>query len=338
MSRQDAGRDEPGGPDSDTVRTALELAVRAPSVHNSQPWCWCVDTGALHLYTDETRHLPYTDPDRRDLVISCGICLHHAVIAFAALGWHVRITRRPSPADPTHLATLRFSPSKPENSELACAAAIQRRRTDRRTFSPWLVSPADVGLIGARVARMGVSLRRVDPTPLVRAVMSEARYRHAADPNYAQELAEWSSRHESRPDGRLTQPPGSSMEDDGAGLLIVLGTHDDDEMAWMRAGEATSQALLTATSVGLATCPLTEPLEIPETRAALREELFDGADHPQMILRMGWAPIDAAPLPVTARRGVGDVMTVSGAGRGYGPSAAIMAGSTNRTSRRGGVE
>ena len=31
-------------PDVETIRSALMLAVRAPSVHNSQPWLWRVAT------------------------------------------------------------------------------------------------------------------------------------------------------------------------------------------------------------------------------------------------------------------------------------------------------
>ena len=29
-------------PDAETIRSALMLAVRAPSVHNTQPWMWRV--------------------------------------------------------------------------------------------------------------------------------------------------------------------------------------------------------------------------------------------------------------------------------------------------------
>ena len=65
---------------------------------------------------------------------------------------------------------------------------------------------------------------------------------------------------------------------------------------------ATSVVLLTATSIGLAGCPVTEPLEVPATRAALREEIFEAQAHPQMLLRIGWAPEDADALPATPRR------------------------------------
>ena len=45
-------------PDDETIRAALALAVRAPSIHNSQPWLWRVGEHTVHLYADAGRHLP----------------------------------------------------------------------------------------------------------------------------------------------------------------------------------------------------------------------------------------------------------------------------------------
>ena len=88
-----------------------------------------------------------------------------------------------------------------------------------------------------------------------------------------------------------------------------LGTSTDDELARLRAGEATSMALLTCTSLGLSTSPVTEPLEIAEPRDALRLEVFGATDYPQMMLRVGWAPIGADPLPSTPRRPISEVIS-----------------------------
>jgi hypothetical protein len=54
--------------------------------------------------------------------------------------------------------------------------------------------------------------------------------------------------------------------------------------------------LLTATALGLASCPITEPLEIPETRAAVRADVFGADEYPQVLPRIGWAPVNAAAV------------------------------------------
>jgi len=100
-------------------------------------------------------------------------------------------------------------------------------------------------------------------------------------------------------------PPGSSPAEDNA-VMLALGTQADDRLAQLRAGEATSVLLLSATSMGLASCPVTEPLEVAETREAVRSDIFGNSSYPQMLLRVGWAPINADPLPSTPRRELSD--------------------------------
>ncbi len=44
-----------------TVRSALELAGHAPSVHSSQPGQWRLGDRSVHLHADLRRWLPVTD-------------------------------------------------------------------------------------------------------------------------------------------------------------------------------------------------------------------------------------------------------------------------------------
>ena len=75
----------------------------------------------------------------------------------------------------------------------------------------------------------------------------------------------------------------------------------------LRAGEATS-LVLTAAALALASCPITEPLEVPATRAAVRTDVFGAEGYPQMLLRIGWAPVNADPLPSPPRRDLSEVV------------------------------
>jgi hypothetical protein len=109
-------------PDKNAIQSALALAAWAPSVHNSQPWLWRVGSRSIDLYADMTRHLTATDPQARDLLMSCGAALHHLRVAFRALGWTSTVRRLPSPSDPGHLATI-------ELARIGAATAPGRFRT-----------------------------------------------------------------------------------------------------------------------------------------------------------------------------------------------------------------
>lgn len=315
-------------PDTETIRAALGLAIQAPSVHNTQPWNWQVDNQGLHLFADFTRHLRSSDPDRRDLIVSCGVTLHHCVVALAALGWHAKVHRFPNPDDPAHLASIDVLPQTPGEVDIILAAAIRRRRSDRRPYNSWPVPGGDIALMGARAARGGVMLRQIDLLPRLNEVVARSVLSHAIDDDHLMELnpcpgrpnsyggvaarntslADSTARIPSRlfTGAALRQSADAEQTFDNA-IVLALGTAEDDALARLRAGEATSLVLLSATAMGLATCPVTEPLEIPETREAVRADVFGTSGHPQMLLRLGWAATNADPLPATPRRPLTEV-------------------------------
>ncbi|MBV9088776.1 MAG: nitroreductase family protein [Mycobacteriaceae bacterium] len=332
-------------PDQETIRAALALAIRAPSVHNSQPWRWRVAEQTVQLYADPERQLAHADPDRRDMLVSCGVALQHFTVALAALGWHSHVQRFPNPADPEHLATVQIGSRGTSEQDIALAAAIPRRRTDRRWYSAWPVAPGDLALMAARAARAGVALRRV-PGPLT-ALMADAVREHAADAEYLTELSIWSGRYDSlagvpahnapAPDVDaaiparafanpvLPQPRGAEARDD-AGVVVVLATATDDAVAQLRGGEAAGVVLLTATALGLSTCAVTEPLEIESIRKTVRATVLADEGYPQMLVRVGWAPVNADPLPATPRRPLEDVVEQLNGAMPAGPGAAAIAG------------
>ncbi|WP_109522647.1 MULTISPECIES: Acg family FMN-binding oxidoreductase [Nocardia] len=319
---------EHGMPDDATVRAALALAVRAPSVHNTQPWRWRIGDRTIHLYLDPTRALPATDPDQRDMLLSCGAALHHFSVASTALGWSTIVHRLPDPEDPNHLAAIELVRNHPTPIDVALSEAITRRQTDRRRYGSWPIPPGHRGLLVERAGALGAILRPVADRARDRLIETTraAAAQHAQDPEYLFELTIWSGRH-STSDGVPTRNTPSprpkdelparkfaggelvdTAEQPDAAQLLVLGTSADDRVSRLRAGEALSAVLLTATNIGLATCALTEALEIPELRRQVRVGVLDDSAYPQVIVRFGWAPTSAPPLPETPRRTVDEVL------------------------------
>src|SRR6185369_10445952 len=54
------------------VPAVVEAAIRAPSVHNTQPWRFVAHDDVVELWDDPARGLPVLDPVGRDRLISCG--------------------------------------------------------------------------------------------------------------------------------------------------------------------------------------------------------------------------------------------------------------------------
>ncbi|HVK24001.1 MAG TPA: nitroreductase family protein [Actinokineospora sp.] len=319
--------------DRATVRDAIALATRAPSVHNSQPWRWLIGPASVHLMADRTRRLAETDPDGRDLLISCGAALHHARVAFAALGYGTVVHRIPNPAVPDHLASVEFRPVEPSIEDIKAADAITRRRTDRRRFSSWPVQAEHLDLLVRRAAGEGtIAFPVTDPTARAHlaAAIESAAQAQERDPRYRSEMDLWSGRSWSTDEGvpAANAPSGEERHGDtrmrtfavgsldrapvrrgevDAAELVVVATSGDDPLSRLRAGEAVSAVLLAATELGLATCPLSQPLEVMATRHLVRDVVLGGAAVPQLVVRVGWAPVAAAPLPESPRRAVADV-------------------------------
>ncbi|NKY89827.1 NAD(P)H nitroreductase [Nocardia veterana] len=314
-------------PDYETLVAAVELAVRAPSVHNSQPWLWRIGDDTVQLYADTARQLRQTDPDQRDLVVSCGAALHHLRVAAAGLGWATVVHRLPNPAVPDHLAAVEFRPEPATAEAVGLSRAIASRHSDRRRYTSWEVPDMHIETLTAAAAANGVLVRDVvaddERVQLLRAFERAAAV-HNADTAYRAELAQWSGHH-ATPDGVparsavaatgvMSRPfadpglPEAVMRDIAeADHMLVLYTAGDDRVSRLRAGEATSAILLAATIFGLATCPLSEPLEVPEVRAHLRTDLLGDSGYPQMIIRVGWAAAGSS-LPPTPRRALDDVV------------------------------
>ena len=150
MSHVTAAIDRPSG---EALAAAAAAAGYAPSILNTQPWGWRLDSGRLELFAERARQLSVSDAQGRLLTISCGVALHHARTALAAAGWSVEVARLPDTDQPDLLARLTVTGSI-EVAEVATrlAQAIPVRHTDRRPVSDRPLPAAFTDAIAAAAA------------------------------------------------------------------------------------------------------------------------------------------------------------------------------------------
>ncbi len=72
----------------------------------------------------------------------------------------------------------------------------------------------DIAWMGARVAPMGVSLRRVEATTDFKVSLTQAMWQQALDSDYAEELTTWSGRHAATAGVPARNTPESDPESD----------------------------------------------------------------------------------------------------------------------------
>jgi nitroreductase len=309
------------------LTACVESAVAAPSIHNSQPWRFRIHDGGVDVLADWHRRLEVIDPSGRELVISVGAAVFNLRVAVRQRGRVPVLRLLPEPGEPDLLArVVAGRPVAPHAAVDALAAAIPRRHTNRRPFAKTLV-PATVFEELAAAARLeGAALRLADPVSrgAILGLVRTADQRLRAQGVYRAELTEWTLATPGRRDGvppqafgpwdalealplrdfGLTQPQlrRRSERFEPYPTIAVLSTDGDTTAHWLRSGQALQRVLLTATVHGLATTPMSQPLEIP----VLRELITDTRTGrwAQVILRLGYAQ----PTVPTPRRPLADVL------------------------------
>ncbi|MFJ6196976.1 Acg family FMN-binding oxidoreductase [Micromonospora sp. NPDC092111] len=311
------------------LRAAATDAVRAPSLHNTQPWRFRLHDGGIELSVDPARRLPATDPSGWAARVACGAALFNLRLSLAVAGTPATVRLRPYPTEPDVLARLVPDlPRRPSPAERSRYAAIPRRFSNRAPFWPDPV-PADARWRLGEAARAEQCwLELVIGVSAVNAFAEIARSAHRVlerDPAYRAERAAW-VRAEPSPDGVPTRAGGPQAEpqdllpargfgglDRAPGrdfepepLVAVVGSAGNTVVDQVLAGQALQRVLLAATDSGLAVSLLSQPIEVPGAREALRLSLGRYGT-PQMVMRIGYGQ----PGVPTPRRSVDEVLDLA---------------------------
>ncbi len=319
--------------DTTVITTAVELACRAPSLHNSQPWQWVASSKSVDLFVDSHRKVTSTDRSGREAIISCGAALDHFRIAMAAAGWDTNVERFPNPNNLDHLASTDFvSVDFVSQARRDRADAISRRRTSRLPFRPpkhWAaLEPVVRTSFESDSVTLDVLGADARPRLAEASQLTEAMRRY--DDDYHQELMWWtapSRQSEGIPESALVSEadagrvdvnrrfPADPDEWSSAGTtdeakILVLSTPGGTRGDALRCGEALSAILLECTMAGLATCPVTHITELEASRDIIRDLMSDSAAVPQVLIRVGIEPEGDLVRPPTPRRPLSEVLEI----------------------------
>jgi nitroreductase len=292
------------------LRWAAAAAIRAPSLHNSQPWRFRLRDGGIEVLADQSRQLAVADSRGWAVRIACGAASLNARLALAVNGAPAQVVLRPDRTQPDLVARLtRGSDRPPSYVERDLFAAIPRRYSNRQPFWPDPV-PAEIRV--RLIEAAGVEAAWLELLVGMTALSGFAEIAQNADrllsrdAQYQSELAGWVHGNDdadgvpasagapvAEPQDLLPQrafsdrrrAPGRDFEPEP--LVAIVGSVGDSATDQIRAGQALQRVLLTATDAGLASSMISQPIEVPAARDQLRRSLRRFGV-PQMAVRMGY--------------------------------------------------
>jgi hypothetical protein len=322
------------------MRFALNAALLAPSIHNTQPWRFRIHDGSapyVDLLMDAGRGLEALDPAHRQLVISCGAALAGYEIGLRGSGLSARIEPFPADGGPSALARLHVSERPgPDPRARELWPTLRERRSYR---GPMTIAPIELWLrhVLNHVAAPTAQLHFVPSGEWqkVERLIAEAGVAIDASDTINDEIRTWTRGTERTHDGvpaanwqrTSEQAAGAPVmqrdfaqgrplpwstplsETEADPTLAVLMTRGDTPLDWLEAGQSLLRVALGVQSEKAALGYVNQPVEIPALREQIAAELLStSAEYavPQLVLRLGF-PAGRMP-PATARRTVQEVL------------------------------
>jgi len=308
------------------LQRAAEAGIRAPSMHNTQPWLFRLNDGAIEIAADPGRRLAVADRAGWAARLACGAATYNARLALAAAGRPAEVELFPDHDDPDVIARLIAGQERPPTyAEQELHAAIPRRHSNR---APFRAVPVPPDVRARLIAAARGEAAWLDLLVGMTALTAFSEIAHSADrvlrrdARYQAEMAGW-THADTAPDGvpagagaPIGEPqdllpqrmfsdqhraPGRDYEPEP--LIGILGVPADRPLDQVVAGQAMQKVLLSATAAGLDTSLISQPIEVPAARDQLRRSLGRNG-YPQITIRFGYG----TPGRPTPRRAVTQVV------------------------------
>lgn len=299
----------------------LNYAILAPSSHNTQPWRFNVSGDEIRLFADRTKWLTVADADQRELHISLGCALENLLVAAEHFGYSHDVTYLSGNDSP--VAVIKLTPGGKPIRDPELFDAITARHTNRLPYEDRAVSMSSLQMLQNQTIDEGIGLYTTSDVETInkfRDLVVSADQIQYADTNYKSELGHWLGQGMMGPTGAqaiiaqlavLFLDVGTDQTKKDAELVNstpVLGfisSEENDRISQVKAGQAFERVWLMATASGIRVQPMSQALELSETKAKLAGLMPPGSGYPQQTFRLGYA----APVEEhTPRRPVADVV------------------------------
>lgn len=313
----------------------VEAAIKAPSVHNTQPWRFQIGINTITIEPDTTRKLKILDADGQALYSSLGCALENIFIAAThhELASHIHFDQQ---TDNRCNITIGFTTDesvKPDD----LWEYIDLRQTNRSKYAKQPISKEAMARLQNAFHFDGIDLKTLTTqwdmeraTPYI----LDGCSRQFEDKHFVEELTNWMrfSHKEALAtnDGlcahtmgmpAIAHPAGRDLMRNiisaqteikrwqgliksSAGMAI-LSTRKNDAQHWILLGRAFQRFSLTATQLNISHAPINMGSHFGELRKGLTERFSLTDQHPLLMVRLGYAP----KMPHSRRRPSNETIT-----------------------------
>jgi nitroreductase len=293
----------------------LNYAVLAPSSRNSQPWKFNVTNDSILVFADKSRRLQVADRDQRELYISLGCALENLLIAAEHFGYNCSVAYFPQEKDLVAKVVLQpvANPPNPPNPsrDTRLFYAITSRQTNRNPYELRTISLADLETIKSLSsdADVDVSIFITSDSTIKKGfqdLVVQANGIQYSDADFKSELGHWLGQGVMGPTGvqaKIAQlavvfldvGPQQTEKDalliNSTPCLGFISTAKNDSISSLKAGRVLERFWLAATALGVSMHPMSQALEVAETKANLTDLLpaESGMMQVQQAFRLGYA-------------------------------------------------
>ncbi|MBD0332444.1 MAG: hypothetical protein ICV66_07290 [Chitinophagaceae bacterium] len=312
----------------------VELATKAPSGHNTQPWCFYTSDNEIQIHPDFGRALPVVDADNHALYISLGCAVENIVIAARKFGYGSDIHLSETSSGTEYISIKFIECEKAEDDDLF--DYIEKRQVTRSGYRKEAVSIEHVEKLQNSFSFGTVRIKFFSTPDEIKAIepfIIEGSNLQFQNRKFIDELVSWfrfsRKEAEEKGDGLWTSCMGLPKMNRFIGNLVMkyfvsqkseskrwrkliqsspgfamFIVPENTVANWVTLGQAFQRFGLTATKLNICHAHVNMPCEELSIRRKMIEQFHLETSQPLLLIRFGYGE----KLPYSFRRPVADVL------------------------------